>query len=121
MKFRMWFRLVIKAVGLLLLSQAVPGLVRVAVIALDESMNYGYTGFWRAQHWPYALQPLSEQGVLIAFGLYLLFGGKWLLNRCVPIDKFCSECGYNISKVKSGRCPECGASFSAAAISKVSL
>lgn len=43
------------------------------------------------------------------FGLYLLFGGKWLVNLCMrDIVGRCPGCGYDIASITSDTCPECG-------------
>jgi hypothetical protein len=52
-------------------------------------------------------------GILsLLIGLYLFFGGKWIVNRAIPGNRpYCQECGYELTRTQSDRCPECGTSF----------
>lgn len=44
-----------------------------------------------------------------AFGLYLLLGGRLIVDWCIPSNRpYCSECGYDLSNSMSDRCAECG-------------
>jgi hypothetical protein len=47
-------------------------------------------------------------------GLYLFFGGRWVVRRLLmgvdwPGRQTCSKCGYELAGIEGGRCPECGA------------
>ncbi len=55
------------------------------------------------------LAPYSGSIVQLAIGVYLLFGGNWIVNVCISSNRpYCPECGYDLSKATSANCPECG-------------
>ena len=114
MKHKTWFRLVIKAIGVLLVGFSLPTIWRIAfdlvgilwayLMASDYSLSpYGHG--YRFLQW------LREGGLVVqfVFGLYLFFGGKWIVNKVIPSNRpYCPECGYDLSKTRSAKCPECG-------------
>ena len=52
-------------------------------------------------------------------GLYLFFGGKWIVNKAIPSNRpYCHECGYELTHARSNVCPECGTEFKAELSSK---
>jgi hypothetical protein len=109
MKHKTWFRLVLKAIGILLIGFALPDVVTHVIgyarwTAYQRSMMMGEPFDW--VNFGMAIAAPSLQ---VAFGLYLLFGGAWLANLCIPSNRaYCAECGYELSQVESKRCPECG-------------
>ncbi|TVQ57106.1 MAG: hypothetical protein EA377_01250 [Phycisphaerales bacterium] len=107
MKHKTWFRLVLKAIGILLIAWAIPEM-------------FGAIG-WVFYMWPSAsyLSPaevfrisvtLAGPTIKIAFGCYLLFGGAALVNWIIPSNHpYCPDCGYNLTHQRStDRCVECG-------------
>lgn len=57
------------------------------------------------------LKQFGDDAIWLVAGCYLLFGGKWLINRfCSEVVCRCDRCGYDVSDCGSGisRCPECG-------------
>lgn len=59
----------------------------------------------------YAL--LTSLSPLLA-GLYLIFGGEWLVRRIAPANRsFCEHCGYQLTGAAHARCPECGTALPA--------
>lgn len=46
-------------------------------------------------------------------------GGAWRLSRRMLPAGHCSECGYDLQGLESGKCPECGEGFVARAIAAV--
>lgn len=114
MKHKTWFRLVIKAIGVLLIGFALNHVVQF-VIQLTYVYLYdpfGSSGifplqgvWWTMQYLPPALGALAQ----LIVGLYLFFGGGWIVNKVVPSNpRYCPECGYDLSKSTAPNCPECG-------------
>lgn len=109
MKHKTWFRLVLKAIGILLIAMSLPALGQavgaLAYALMDTSMNLSFPdNYWVVQASFYA-GGLAQ----FAFGLYLILGGKWIVDRAIPSNRpYCPECGYDMSRTQGARCPECG-------------
>jgi len=113
MKHKTWFRLVLKAIGVLLIGLAASGVANLLA-------NMGYLTMYgdpyvvtsvRMSNWIYwqLLSPHVGDLVQLGLGLYLLFGGRWIANLAIPSNRpYCPECGYDNSKATGKRCPECG-------------
>jgi len=108
MSYRLWFRLMIKGAGLLIIAQALPYLVQLAAALVDDLVSLGLARTLTRFDASNMLRHVTQSGVLIVIGVYLLFGGKWILNKCAPLGRFCPECGYDVSHGRSANCPECG-------------
>ncbi len=120
MKHKTWFRLVLKATGVLLIGLAVSDLLTLVIGVLDAVVfaerwtmysPYGsqMTSLGSAKAVTSSLLSLLPSVAQVGFGLYLLFGGKWIVNLCIPSNRpYCPECGYDLSKTTSANCPECG-------------
>jgi hypothetical protein len=120
MKHKTWFRLVIKTIGVLLIGLSISGAVTSVVGILDAlfigerwTMYSPYGAQLSAEFsWPLlasTLLQLLPPGAQLAFGIYLLVGGKWIVNRCIPSNRpYCPECGYDLSNSRGAKCPECG-------------
>lgn len=118
MKHKTWFRLVIKAIGVLLVGLSFREILYLAVAVADTllgSLPLPYriqlSPFPAGSNYLYWLPDLAQ----FAFGLYLFFGGKWIVDKCIPSNRpYCPECGYDVSHLQSSgsgsarRCPECG-------------
>jgi len=117
MKHKTWFRLVIKAIGVLLSALAMPSFVRETIMILDAAFGGALSG----GALPYSMVPghlllswslqilptLTQLGV----GIYLVVGGAWIVNKCIPSNRpYCPECGYDLSHhaASASNCPECG-------------
>ena len=105
MKYKTLFRVLLKVVGVWLgitgLINVVEALCYALIWYLDSGSfgtSFGFAGTYLA-------------GGLLEFvaGLYLFFGGKWIVNRAIPGNRpYCPECGYDLTGNKSGHCTECG-------------
>ena len=106
MKHKTWFRLVLKAIGVLFFGIAIPSLIGSLAIVVNfatQSMGVGIEAFlWQMM---YGVGAAAQ----MIFGLYLFFRGEWIVNKAIPSNKpYCPECGYDISSTQAARCPECG-------------
>lgn len=119
---RGWFTLLVRGVGLWL---AAIGLMRGVETASNYFVTYSqqqafFFGsqpqtFWGGTATP---TPVVREIVAVAIpslipmlvGLYLLFGGGWIVNRlCRSVIGCCQVCGYRVDSLDDlGRCPECG-------------
>ena len=127
MKHKTWFRLVIKAIGVLLIGLSASPLAS-AVIWTVRTMLFGdpWT-MYTANSSVMTRGPISFAAILeqlinaippllqMLTGWYLLFGGKWIVNRCIPSNHpYCPECGYDLShSPHASQCPECGVALPA--------
>lgn len=117
MKHKTLFRLALKAIGILLLGFAIPQLTETATLTLAYLREYFYFGV--APNWavgdPLLFSSRPIGGLLqVAFALYLLFGGRWIVDRCIPSNRpYCPECGYDLSSSGGDRCVECGVALPA--------
>ena len=107
MKHKTWFRLVIRAIGVLMIGLSLPPLCQligyIIYLFVDSSgMPSSYTWIQTAYYGGGITQAL--------LGVYLVYGGKWIVNKCIPSNReYCPECGYDLSHgANSANCPECG-------------
>ena len=101
MKYKTLFRLLVKAVGLVVFAFGLPQVVMIASFALDRTFPI-----------PTIWLQLAGAFLQVAVGLYLFFGGKWIVNLAIPGNRpYCPECAYDLTGTPVGRCPECGTAF----------
>lgn len=107
MKHKTWFRLILKAIGVLTFVTGVSTLLTYSgflwqtISAVGMGSNTSVFFF-----------QLASPIVQIALGLYLFFGGEWVVNKAIPSNRpYCPECGYDLSGAVSSRCPECDTPF----------
>lgn len=102
-----WFRLLLKAVGVLLLGMSVPMLLWTLGSLLAQRIESGgITLTELGRGW---LPPIMGYGSQVAIGLYLLLGGQRLIEYSLRgVRGRCAACGYNVAELKAPVCPECG-------------
>jgi hypothetical protein len=105
MKHKTLFRLLVKAIGILLLAFAIPELV--GVMAYYLIIASPGSAAWSTSNWIYSMLGPAIQA---AIGAYLFLEGKWVIDKCIPSNRpYCPECGYDLShNVSTLNCPECG-------------
>lgn len=115
-KHKTWFRLVLKAIGVLLLALGLPDLIQAGtlVVGYAYSGGYGFGGFGPLTDLDVLLMTISSSNLITALvktliGIYLLLYGGLLLNLCIPSNRpYCPECGYELRGSVGVKCPECG-------------
>ncbi|MCK4340350.1 MAG: hypothetical protein KAY37_01335 [Phycisphaerae bacterium] len=107
MKHKTAFRLGVRAIGVLVIAEALPRLVTAALtflvrVPLDDRGNFGEV-----------LLLFSYPVVAVGIGLYLLLRGDWVINLAFPSSgPYCSECAYRLTGLPAeGECPECGTTY----------
>lgn len=115
MNHRTTFRLLLKLAGILLVSVPLNPVIG-DLIAYAQA--HIYEDAWFADD-PTAskfdeLFALGYQLLMTLaptlFGLYLVFGGEWLVDKLLPLrHPFCSNCGHRLRDANAKKCPECGA------------
>jgi hypothetical protein len=109
MKHKTWFRLVLKAIGIVLIGLSLPSVTPLASDGVGWLLAQVGVPWLDNGVFVYNL-PYGIGGVMqFLLGLYLLLGGTWLLDRIIPSNRpYCPECGYDLSNNRSSNCPECG-------------
>jgi hypothetical protein len=108
-KYKTAFRLALRAIGVLIVAQALPSLVTALVtlgLNFNDVVSMASTGGWYLT--------MAGQAVLaIAVGLYLFFRGNWIVNLAIPSNRpYCHECAYELTGLAAqGICPECGTPY----------
>lgn len=113
MKHKTWFRLVLKAIGVLLIALGLPQFIGIMIQSIyfaiigASALGFGGGGVLEMLSWN--LHTLVIGLLQTILGFYLFFGGKWIVNLCIPSNKtYCPECGYDMGRSGSVTCPECG-------------
>jgi hypothetical protein len=109
MKHKAWFRLLLKAIGVLSIVLSLPEFVAASIGFVSEGIQSGFAQFEFIELLVSILYYVGKPAIGIGIGLYLIFGGAWLVNLCIPSNRpYCPECGYDLSESSHDRCPECG-------------
>jgi hypothetical protein len=106
MKYKTLFRLGLKLIGILLTAQGVALFVS-QLLWIPEMLRQmvGAGDF-------YVYAQITWGACQILLGLYLFFGGKWVIDKAIPGNRpYCPECGYDLTGGTGRHCPECGTPF----------
>jgi len=103
-----WFKLLLRGIGVLLLGLGGPSVIS-QVGAIVQIVIGGDLSYLNEYAWMYGgmlVGNVAQAGI----GVYLLFGGGWIINRCLAeLQHNCVSCGYDISASVGDACSECGA------------
>ena len=110
MKYKTLFRLLLKAIGVWIVASGVQSLVAmVGVLLMQISFRRMYSS--GTDDW-YVVFNFAGSGFFTAFGFYLFFGGKWIVDKAIPSNRpYCHKCGYDLTAAVRNRCPECDTPF----------
>lgn len=114
MKHKTWFRLVLKAIGILIIAEALPNAFQGVAWIVQVWMQTPRSarGLLASPTWPMFLASPVGAAVQLLLGAYLLLGANWFVNLVIPSNRpYCPECGYDVSFSRRGSCPECGATL----------
>lgn len=109
---RIWFRLLIRALGVLFIGLSVPAIVSLAG-GLASSLTSTNAAALGSSEWTmYYVGTGLGYGLEAGFGIYLLFFGEGLIRKCIA-DTLgrCAVCQYDLHGQTGDTCPECGTPF----------
>jgi len=107
MRYKTAFRLGLKLIGVWMIASAVGDAGSVIGVCFELATSGQIVGNWM-------LGPLLGVSGQVAVGLYLFFGGRWIVDKAIPSNRpYCHECGYELSGAApaEGVCPECGTEY----------
>lgn len=113
-----WFKLLIRAVGVLMLGLGGPMIVWYAarLIVAGVPGSPGATSRSLVSEATMAVPGLLAYGSQAALGWYLIFRGEWFIKKVLgEIQGRCAMCGYDLHGLKADACPECNAPIRTAA------
>lgn len=110
MKYKTLFRLMLKIIGVWIFAEGAQ-----SSVTLMAAIGYTYSQspFLSVSSVAW-YQIVQSAGTLLyaAFGVYLFFGGKWIVDKAIPSNRpYCHECGYDLTAAAQHHCPECGTPF----------
>lgn len=108
-KYKTAFRLAVRWLGLWLFVSNIAGLVGgIVSFALEFASSGLVSGIFS-----WMIYNVLLSGLQCGIGLYLFFGGEWIVNRAIPSNRpYCHECGYQLTGLPAGgQCPECGMAY----------
>ena len=112
MKHKSWFRLVLKAIGIVLIGLGIPEILRHGTQYVRwyfmAAAGRGSVPPWMPT-WFDALLVLLPGLVQVALGLVVLLRTHWIADWIIPSNRpYCPECGYDLSMNDGEHCTECG-------------
>ena len=108
-----WFRLLVRALGLVFIGLAAPQAVSwLFWMATSYRQSFTAAGTPAVNLWDMIIQwsgYFASVAAQLGFGLYLFFGGEWVIRRCLrDVYGRCAACGYDVAGHAGSVCPECG-------------
>jgi hypothetical protein len=114
-KYKTLFRLMLKIIGVWLIVHAMLEWSTIVYRIIEwvapiypgnpSHSNLTSRRIWEVMQFA---KPFAEAAV----GLYLFFGGEWIVNKAIPSNRaYCHECGYMLKNLTGTRCPECDTPF----------
>ena len=113
MKYKSLFRLSMKFLGVYFFGFGVLNLAtNISYLVYELSRQGALANPLISQFSWYRLSEIVIHAGECAFGLYLFFDGKWIVDKAIPSNRlYCQECGYDLAGAARDLCPECGTPF----------
>jgi hypothetical protein len=107
MKYKTAARLALKLLGAYLIASGIPALVNMGIWLLSMRWSPSMSAGW------WYVGSFIGSVVQILIGLYLFFGGRWIVDYVIPSNRpYCHECAYELTGLPpEGVCPECGTPY----------
>jgi hypothetical protein len=105
-----WFKLLVRAIGIILIGFSVPTLLwYLTELGLSSVPNSsGWTSRPIGDRLIGLAPVLASSGTQAFMGWYLLFRGEWIIGRVLAeVNGRCAKCGYDIRGLTGEACPEC--------------